>query len=297
MAKPNLSPKIHLNKDNFESLLQERVNNEISKYVINTNEIDESMRYALSNPGKRVRPLLAYLVGDVLNLDLNKIDGTASAIEIIHTYSLVHDDLPCMDDDDLRRGQPTLHVKYSESTAVLAGDAMASLAIDIILQDSNLNSDLKVQLLQFLMKTIGPEGMILGQIQDISFETKNVSEEQIIKMNELKTGALVEFSMLAPVIIAGEDKKQWEKIAKRVGITFQLIDDLLDIQETEEKLGKAAKKDKKKNKKNYPICFGVDKTRDKIKEYQNEVEVLISEMNLSEHPISIYINKLFARQK
>ena len=97
MAKPNLSPKIHLNKDNFESLLQERVNNEISKYVINTNEIDESMRYALSNPGKRVRPLLAYLVGDVLNLDLNKIDGTASAIEIIHTYSLVHDDLPCMD--------------------------------------------------------------------------------------------------------------------------------------------------------------------------------------------------------
>ena len=240
MAKPNLSPKIHLNKDNFESLLQERVNNEISKYVINTNEIDESMRYALSNPGKRVRPLLAYLVGDVLNLDLNKIDGTASAIEIIHTYSLVHDDLPCMDDDDLRRGQPTLHVKYSESTAVLAGDAMASLAIDIILQDSNLNSDLKVKLLQFLMKTIGPEGMILGQIQDISFETTDVSEEQIIKMNELKTGALVEFSMLAPVIIAGEDTKEWKKIAKRVGITFQLIDDLLDIQETEEKLGKVA---------------------------------------------------------
>ena len=174
---------------------------------------------------------------------------------------------------------------------------MASLAIDIILQDSNLNSDLKVKLLQFLMKTIGPEGMILGQIQDISFETTDVSEEQIIKMNELKTGALVEFSMLAPVIIAGEDTKEWKKIAKRVGITFQLIDDLLDIQETEEKLGKAAKKDKKKNKKNYPICFGVDRTRDKIKEYQNEVEMFLSDMNLSDHPISIYINKLFARQK
>ena len=151
MAKPNLSPKINLNKHNFESLLQERVNNEISKYVINSNEIDESMHYALSNPGKRVRPLLTYLVGDVLNLDFDKLDGTASAIEIIHTYSLVHDDLPCMDDDDLRRGKPTLHVKYSESTAVLAGDAMASLAIDIILKDANLNSDLKVDLLQFLM--------------------------------------------------------------------------------------------------------------------------------------------------
>ena len=297
MAKSKLSPKIKLNKENFEPLLQERVNNEISKYVINTNEIDESMRYALSNPGKRVRPLLSYLVGDVFNLNLNKLDSTASAIEIIHTYSLVHDDLPCMDDDDLRRGRPTLHVKYSESTAVLAGDAMASLAIDIILHDLNLSSDLKVQLLQFLMKTIGPEGMILGQIQDISFENTSVTEEEILKMNELKTGALVEFSMLAPVIIAGEDIKQWGKIAKKVGITFQLIDDLLDIQETEEKVGKATKKDKKKNKKNYPICFGVNKTRDKIKEYQNEVEILLSEMNLSDHPISIYINKLFARQK
>ena len=297
MAKSKLSPKIKLNKENFESLLQERVNNEISKYVINTNEIDESMRYALSNPGKRVRPLLSYLVGDVFNLNLNKLDSTASAIEIIHTYSLVHDDLPCMDDDDLRRGKPTLHVKYSESTAVLAGDAMASLAIDIILHDLNLSSALKVQLLQFLMKTIGPEGMILGQIQDISFENTSVTEEEILKMNELKTGALVEFSMLAPVIIAGGDIKQWGKIAKKVGITFQLIDDLLDIQETEEKLGKASKKDKKKNKKNYPICFGVNKTRDKIKEYQNEVEILLREMNLSDHPISIYINKLFARQK
>ena len=297
MAKSKLSPKIKLNKENFESLLLERVNNQISKYIINTNEIDESMRYALSNPGKRVRPLLSYLVGDVFNLNLNKLDGIASAIEIIHTYSLVHDDLPCMDDDNLRRGKPTLHVKYSESTAVLAGDAMASLAIDIILCDLNISSDLKVQLLQFLMKTIGPEGMILGQIQDISFENKLVTEEEILKMNELKTGALVEFSMLAPVIIAEEDIKQWGKIAKKVGITFQLIDDLLDIQETEEKLGKAAKKDKKKNKKNYPICFGVNKTRDKIKEYQNEVEMLLSEMNLNDHPISIYINKLFARQK
>ena len=297
MAKSKLSPKIKLNKENFESLLQERVNNEISKYVINTNEIDESMRYALSNPGKRVRPLLSYLVGEVFNLNLNKLDSTASAIEIIHTYSLVHDDLPCMDDDDLRRGRPTLHVKYSESTAVLAGDAMASLAIDIILHDLNLSSDLKVELLQFLMKTIGPEGMILGQIQDITFENISVTEEEILKMNELKTGALVEFSMLAPVIIAGEDIKQWGKIAKKVGITFQLIDDLLDIQETEEKLGKAANKDKKKNKKNYPICFGVNRTRDKIKEYQNEVEILLREMNLSDHPISIYINKLFARQK
>ncbi len=297
MAKSNLTSKRNLSKHNFESTLQQRVNEKISKYVINSNEIDKSMRYALANPGKRVRPLLCYLVGDALNLDLKILDGTASAIEIIHTYSLVHDDLPCMDNDDLRRGKPTLHVKYSESTAVLAGDAMASLAIDIILQDKKLNSDLKVELLKLLMKTIGPEGMILGQIQDISFENQSVTEKQIIKMNELKTGALVEFSMLAPVIIAGKKISKWKKIAKRIGITFQLIDDLLDIQESKESLGKAANKDKKKNKKNYPICFGVNKTRSKIENYQNEVEILLNDMKLSSHPISIYINKLFYRQR
>ncbi len=297
MAKSNLTSKRNLSKHNFESTLQQRVNEKISKYVINSNEIDKSMRYALANPGKRVRPLLCYLVGDALNLDLKILDGTASAIEIIHTYSLVHDDLPCMDNDDLRRGKPTLHVKYSESTAVLAGDAMASLAIDIILQDKKLNSDLKVELLKLLMKTIGPEGMILGQIQDISFENQSVTEKQIIKMNELKTGALVEFSMLAPVIIAGKKISKWKEIAKRIGITFQLIDDLLDIQESKESLGKAANKDKKKNKKNYPICFGVNKTRSKIENYQNEVEILLNDMKLSSHPISIYINKLFYRQR
>ncbi len=297
MAKSNLTSKRNLSKHNFESTLQQRVNEKISKYVINSNEIDKSMRYALANPGKRVRPLLCYLVGDALNLDLKILDGTASAIEIIHTYSLVHDDLPCMDNDDLRRGKPTLHVKYSESTAVLAGDAMASLAIDIILQDKKLNSDLKVELLKLLMKTIGPEGMILGQIQDISFENQSVTEKQIIKMNELKTGALVEFSMLAPVIIAGKKISKWKEIAKRIGITFQLIDDLLDIQESKESLGKAANKDKKKNKKNYPICFGINKTRSKIENYQNEVEILLNDMKLSSHPISIYINKLFYRQR
>ncbi len=297
MAKSNLTSKRNLSKHNFESTLQQRVNEKISKYVINSNEIDKSMRYALANPGKRVRPLLCYLVGDALNLDLKILDGTASAIEIIHTYSLVHDDLPCMDNDDLRRGKPTLHVKYSESTAVLAGDAMASLAIDIILQDKRLNSDLKVELLKLLMKTIGPEGMILGQIQDINFENQSVTEKQIIKMNELKTGALVEFSMLAPVIIAGKKISKWKEIAKRIGITFQLIDDLLDIQESKESLGKAANKDKKKNKKNYPICFGVDKTRSKIENYQNEVEILLNDMRLSNHPISVYINKLFYRKR
>ena len=201
----------------FEKLLtsyQNRINSKLEGLLPSDDSIlSEAIRYSVLGGGNRLRPILVYLIGELGNAKNDSLDILAGSVEIIHCYSLIHDDLPSMDDDDLRRGRPTLHVKYSESTAVLAGDAMASLAIDIILHDLNLSSDLKVELLQFLMKTIGPEGMILGQIQDITFENISVTEEEILKMNELKTGALVEFSMLAPVIIAGEDIKQWEKIA------------------------------------------------------------------------------------
>ena len=151
-----------LNKENFEVSLQNRLNQKLNSLLKNINIIEESISYALSNPGKRVRPLLIYLVGDALNIPERKLDSIALASEIIHTYSLVHDDLPCMDDDDLRRGKPTLHKKYSESTAVLAGDAMQTLAIKIILEDENLSNENRVKIASFLLQTIGHEGMILG---------------------------------------------------------------------------------------------------------------------------------------
>ena len=172
-----------LNPKDFEASLQDRVNTKLNYLVNNSNQIDESIAYALSNPGKRVRPLLVYLVGDALNIPKDNLDSIALASEIIHTYSLVHDDLPCMDDDDLRRGAPTLHKKYSESTAVLAGDAMQSLAIQTILEDHNLSSEIKVMITKFLMETIGNQGMILGQALDIEFEEQQVSKDQIIHMN------------------------------------------------------------------------------------------------------------------
>ena len=205
-----------LNKENFEVSLQNRLNQKLNSLLKNKNIIEESISYALSNPGKRVRPLLIYLVGDALNIPERKLDSIALASEIIHTYSLVHDDLPCMDDDDLRRGKPTLHKKYSESTAVLAGDAMQTLAIKIILEDENLSNENKVKIASFLLQTIGHEGMILGQDQDIRFEEKlKVSKEEIIEMNRLKTGLLIEFCILAPILFQALKMmtgKRWQQV-------------------------------------------------------------------------------------
>ena len=286
-----------LNRKGFEASLQDRVNNQLNLLLNNSNQIDESIAYALSNPGKRVRPILIYLVGDALKIPKNNLDSIAVASEIIHTYSLVHDDLPCMDDDDLRRGKPTLHKQYSESTAVLAGDAMQSLAIQIILEDKNISSEIKVMVTKFLMKTIGHKGMILGQALDIEFEGLEVSKDQIIQMNHLKTGLLIEFCILAPVLIANKRNEHWENIASSVGIAFQLIDDLLDLEESVENLGKATNKDLGKNKKSAPLVFGIPDTLEEINKYEVKTMESVDNLGLNNHPLTNYLKSLFCRRK
>ena len=286
----------NLSLENFEENLQKRINSLLNSYLNSNSQIENAIKFSLSAPGKRVRPILIYLVGDIYNISLEKLDSLALASEIIHTYSLVHDDLPCMDDDDLRRGQPTLHKKYSEATAVLAGDAMQSLAIQIILEDEILSNELKVSTLKLLMESIGYKGMILGQEQDISFEQKSVNKEEIIQMNYLKTGLLIEFCIMAPLIIANKKDDEWNTIARNVGIAFQLIDDLLDLEESEENLGKASNKDQSKNKKNLPLTLGRSETINELKKFHNETMESFSNLSLNNHPLKIYINNLFERR-
>ena len=285
-----------LNLENFEEVLQKRVNSKLNSYLNSNTQIEKAIKFALSTPGKRVRPTLMYLVGDIYNISLERLDSIASASEIIHTYSLVHDDLPCMDDDDLRRGQPTLHKKYSEATAVLAGDAMQSLAIQIILKDKKLSNELKVSIIKLLMESIGYKGMILGQEQDISFEQKTVGKEEIVQMNYLKTGLLIEFCILAPLMIANKEKNEWNIIARNVGIAFQLIDDLLDLEESKENLGKATNKDHSKNKKNLPLTLGKAETVNEIKKFYDETMASFSKLSLNNHPLKIYVENLFNRR-
>jgi len=296
MALQKLLKVTDLSSENFEAELQERINSQLNSYLNLNSQIEEAIKFALTAPGKRVRPTLIYLVGDIYNVSLERLDSLALASEIIHTYSLVHDDLPCMDDDDLRRGQPTLHKKYSESTAVLAGDAMQSLAIQIILEDINLSDELKVSIVKLLMKNIGYEGMILGQAQDISFEQKTVNKQEIIEMNYLKTGLLIEFCILAPLIIANKLDDEWNIISRNIGIAFQLIDDLLDLEESKESLGKATNKDHSKNKKNLPLILGRLETINEVKKLHDKTMESFSKLSLNNHPLMIYVENLFNRR-
>ena len=290
------STKTALELDNFESLVDKRLNSIFQKLIKNETTIDESISYALSNPGKRIRPTLVFLVGDFLGIEVSRLESIACAVELIHTYSLVHDDLPCMDDDDLRRGKPTLHKKFNESTAVLAGDALQTLAFNLILDDIKLNISEKHDLLSDLAKRIGPEGMVLGQNLDIEYEKKNPSFDEIMEMNRLKTGLLIEFSILSSFYLKGDLTKDWYQLAKNIGISFQLIDDMLDLSETTEKIGKTAKKDLKNNKKTIPICFGIDKTNIEVDKFKESTMEICKKLCLNNHPLSAYIDSLFSRK-
>ncbi len=296
MAIQKSSTKTALDLGNFESVVDEKLNSIFQRLTKNQTTIDKSISYALSNPGKRIRPTLVFLVGDFLGIETPRLESIAGAIELIHTYSLVHDDLPCMDDDDLRRGKPTLHKKFNESTAVLAGDALQTLAFNLILDDINLNISEKHDLLSDLAKRIGPEGMVLGQNLDIEYEKKNPSFDEIMEMNRLKTGLLIEFSILSPFYLKGDLTKDWYQLAKNIGISFQLIDDMLDLSETTEKIGKTAKKDLKNNKKTIPICFGIDKTMIEVDKFKESTMEICKKLCLNNHPLSAYIDSLFSRK-
>ena len=296
MAIQKSSTKTALDLGNFESVVDEKLNSIFQRLTKNQTTIDKSISYALSNPGKRIRPTLVFLVGDFLGIETSRLESIAGAIELIHTYSLVHDDLPCMDDDDLRRGKPTLHKKFNESTAVLAGDALQTLAFNLILDDKNLNISEKQDLLSDLAKRIGPGGMVLGQNLDIEYEQKNPTFDEIMKMNRLKTGLLIEFSILSSFYLKGDLTKDWYQLAKNIGISFQLIDDMLDLSETTEKIGKTAKKDLENNKKTIPICFGIDKTMIEVDKFKESTMEICEKLCLNNHPLSAFIDSLFSRK-
>jgi len=295
MGQSNHLTKVVLNNHNFESILFERINNKINNISLKKDLIDDPINYSLSNPGKRVRPLLAYLTADAINLDLMKVDGLAAAIEVMHTYSLVHDDLPCMDNDSLRRGKPTIHIQYNESTAVLTGDALQSLAIMLISEDKNLTSDEKILLVQSLCRTVGHNGMILGQYLDLQFENTSPMRDEIINMYQLKTSLLIEFSIISPLLISNKLNEDWRDLARLIGTSFQLIDDLIDVTQPTEIIGKTASKDIDSKKKTLPILEGVEASKELINDYKIKAFKKLDNLRLGDHPLKHYIENLFKR--
>ena len=219
----------------FQTRINQFLSDKLDTLVVNDEKLLAAMRYGLLIGGKRMRPYLAYTVGEALNVELSDIDGVAAALECIHAYSLLHDDLPAMDDDDLRRGQPTCHKKFDEATAILAGDSLQTLAFDIL---ANHTFTAKVEakkivLIQLLVKASGYEGMCGGQALDLSATDKSISLSELEHLHSLKTGALLEASVSMAAECATdltkEDKEQLTAFARNVGLAYQVRDDIIDI--------------------------------------------------------------------
>ena len=244
-------------------------------------ELETAMNYSLDANGKRLRPLLLLAVLEAFNEEIGKGYPSAAALEMIHTYSLIHDDLPAMDNDELRRGKPTNHIQFNEAIAILAGDALLTLAFEVITL-GDLPAEIKMKLVALLAKTSGYKGMVGGQQADIDGEEANLSLTEIESIHLRKTGALMKMATVSGGLIAGKDTKileNLENLAHELGLAYQIRDDILDVVGTEEELGKGVESDAALGKSTYPSLLGLegaltalDKRLKKAKEIIQNIE-------------------------
>jgi farnesyl diphosphate synthase len=227
-----------------------------------------AVRYAALGGGKRLRPFFTLEAGRMFDADENALTRTAAAIECVHTYSLVHDDLPCMDDDDLRRGRPTVHRQYDEAIAVLAGDALLTFAFEILADPAtHRDPQMRSLLITGLARASGPMGMVAGQAADMAGGEIGSDLIAVTRMNRLKTGALINFSVDAGALIgcaADAEKHALSRYAHDVGLAFQMVDDLLDAEGVVRDTGKAVRKDGERGKVNFVTVLGIEATRERV---------------------------------
>jgi farnesyl diphosphate synthase len=227
--------------------------------------LHEAMRYAVFNGGKRVRPLLVYATGECLGVDPALLDAPAVAIELIHAFSLVHDDLPAMDDDDLRRGKPTVHIEYDEATAILAADALVPLAFSVIAGLDDASTDTRTALVRLIADACGSIGMTGGQSMDLAAEGNSLTGAELEHMYSLKTGALIHASIMSACLLcddlADSQFAALDSFGRDIGIAFQIKDDILDIEGETHEIGKPSGSDQKHGKATYPALFGLDVSR------------------------------------
>ncbi len=223
--------------------------------------LHEAMRYAALGPGKRVRPFLVYSTGRMLGARDELLDAPACALELIHAYSLVHDDLPAMDDDDLRRGRPTCHRAYDEATAILVGDALQTLAFEVLAEAPNLSADTRLAMLATLARAAGSRGMAGGQAIDLGAVGHSLDLDALERMHRLKTGALIEASVRLGALAGGADITMQERLVRyacAIGLAFQVRDDILDVTADSQTLGKTQGKDASHDKPTYVSLLGLE---------------------------------------
>lgn len=260
-------------------------------------KVKDAMKYSLLAGGKRIRPLLMLRIIQSYGLDYHDYLDAACAIEMIHTYSLIHDDLPGMDNDDLRRGKPTCHRQFDEATAILAGDGLLNEAANVILK-ANYNSELKIALLSILYQASGVNGMILGQALDIEFENKKANRKELDLIHHHKTGDLISASMQIGALVANvDDLETFKEIGYKIGLAFQIQDDILDVVGNSELLGKNVGSDIENNKSTYVTLMGVAKSQEIADCYFNEAITLINKLKINHELILEVLEKLKRRVK
>lgn len=273
----------------FRELIDGCLQNTLPDSDKSPKELSEAMAYSVMNGGKRIRPLMMLATAKTINIDIQNVMPFATAIELLHSFSLIHDDLPCMDDDSLRRGQPTTHIKFGEATATLAADSLQSLAFESMAKaklPESKSSQLKI--VSMIAQSIGSAGMAGGQSLDLDSENKKLDTTSVENIYMLKTGKLLQASILTPAYFRDICEKEFlalKSFSESIGVAFQIQDDLIEAEGDIQIIGKSIDSDKSKNKAAYPILFGLDASKKRVESlYQLACEA-IDIFGLSSNPL------------
>ena len=257
--------------DEYRSVFSRQLDDYFQNNPCNIQPIFDAVKYGIENGGKRIRPALCYMASEFCSKDVEFVAPMAVGIEMIHSYSLIHDDLPCMDDDSLRRGKPTSHIVFGEGLAVLSGDALLNMAFEAMLDDKNFDSN-ALNSIRYIAKNSGINGMIGGQCIDLSNEDKRgYTLDEIKRLNRLKTSCLLKSALVGSIIKCGgseEEISDMENFATKLGEIFQIVDDILDKTSTKEVLGKDTNRDSANGKKTVVDVLGIEESRKYIQELE-----------------------------
>ena len=254
----------------YKELIDDCLKNILAESNKSAKDLGNAMTYSVMNGGKRIRPLMMLASAKTLDIDIQHVIPFSASIELLHSFSLIHDDLPCMDDDSLRRGQPTTHIRFGEATATLAADSLQSLAFEIMAKAKFPQSkSSQLELISMIAKSIGSEGMAGGQSLDLDSENKKLDAVNVEHIYMLKTGKLLQASILAPTYFRKLNKEKVSALASFsafIGVGFQIQDDLIEAEGDIDTIGKSIESDKAKNKAAYPILFGLNESKKRVEE-------------------------------
>lgn len=262
-------------------------------------KILEAMSYSVFAGGKRLRPILCLAAAQAVGGSAEAVLGAACSLELLHTYSLIHDDLPCMDNDDYRRGKLTNHKVFGENTAVLAGDALLTMAFEILSQDAAHDPRVVVRVVQEVAKAAGHQGMVAGQVMDLLSEHQRLTHEQIQQLHQLKTGALIEASLKTGALLSGADEEALQALTQygqAYGLGFQITDDILDVVGDTRIMGKEAGRDQAQEKATYPALFGIEVSRKLALEAANQAKQALAKLPGDTKPLGAMADYLTQRE-